>query len=161
MFHNVVTPTDDLLMQEISQVRPRIDGRRRAGPSSPRWKVRRQPGQLQRISATERIVMLLTESRPFRDLEYMLGQASGSVWLEHTVFELEIPRGLPVVGYVAAIVVTQNVRDCRVSAGRVVGVQAAKPFSACAMKPSILPPFTSAFAAGPPCGPPPFRSLAS
>ena len=149
--HDVVTPTHLVLVQEIGEVGPRVDGaagrrdrisfavgergirdRRRRARRGIRWlllpscagEVERQARHLQRVGATRRIVMGGAIGRPLRDHEQVRGQAPRCVRFEHVVLEHEVLRVGPVVGDLASVVPPHHIRCGRVGAGRVRGVGA-------------------------------------
>ena len=63
----------------------------------------------QAVMAAPRLVASGAVSRPKRDQKQVRIEASGALWLEHVILEDKIPRICPVIRYVAASVVPDDV----------------------------------------------------
>ena len=120
---DVVAPTDAVLVQEVGDVCPRIVrglAGRVAGPS------RRRARSLHGRVAAHRDALASAARRPAGDEVEVLGQAPGRIGLEHVVLEHEVAGVIPVVGDLAPVVVSHDVRPLRqVGAARIVEVELA------------------------------------
>ena len=141
--HDVVAPADVVLVEEVGQVGPGVDGLARPRvlvavlgvPATvlgsrlaavDRRRVLRALGGpgLQGVRAARGVVGLGAEGGPLRHEEEVGRQAPRGVRLEHVVLQDEVLRIGPVVRDVALRVVAHHVGRRRVGAGRVGGHQA-------------------------------------
>ena len=141
--HHVVAPADLVLVEQVGQVGPGVDGLARPRvlvavlgvaatvlgtrlAAVDRRRVLRALGGpgLQGVHAARGVVGLGAVGGPLRHQEEVGRQAPRGVRLEHVVLQDEVLRVGPVVGDVALRVVAHHVGRRRVGAGRVGGHQA-------------------------------------